>query len=130
VERVLAIAAGGALGSVLRWSLQGAVQRLVGAGFPWGTFAVNVAGGFAIGFLATLVEERGALGPAARAGLLVGVLGGFTTFSTYLWESHALLRDGRWAAAAANVAGSTAIGLVAVAAGIVAARVAVSGVGR
>lgn len=109
------------MGSLLRFWVQGWVQRLAGASFPWGTFAVNVIGGFAIGFLATAFAAR-AVDPALRFGVLAGVLGGFTTFSTYLWETDALLRDGRWVAAGANIAGSTVAGLAACFAGVALAR--------
>lgn len=124
---LIAVAVGGAAGSVLRWAAQGLVQRVAGDSFPWGTFMVNVSGGFAIGFLATLAAERGVMGPAARAGVLVGVLGGFTTFSTYLYESDALFRDGRWAAALGNTVGSVVAGFVALAAGVVLARATLYG---
>ena len=122
MKLLLAIAAGGALGSVARWWLQGMVQRATGSGFPWGTFAVNVSGGLAIGFLAALIESRSALAPEGRAFVLVGLLGGFTTFSTYLYESDALLRGGRWMAAVTNLLGSSAAGLVALWIGVAAAR--------
>lgn len=124
---LIAVALGGAAGSVLRWAVQGVVQRLAGDSFPWGTFVVNVSGGFAIGFLATMAAERGVMGPAARAGVLVGLLGGFTTFSTYLYESDALFRDGRWAAALGNVLGSVLAGFVALVAGAVLARATLYG---
>lgn len=123
----IAVAVGGAAGSILRWWTQGLVQRLTGDSFPWGTFVVNVSGGFAIGFLATIAIERGGMGPVARAGILVGLLGGFTTFSAYLFESDALLRDGRIAAALGNLVGSVLAGLAALLAGSALARLAVYG---
>lgn len=123
-----AVAVGGAAGSLLRWAVQGLVQRATGGTFPWGTFVVNVSGGFAIGFLATLAEERGVLGPTARAGVLAGLIGGFTTFSTYLFESDSLLRDGRWAAGFGNLLGSVAAGFAAMIAGSALARLLALGV--
>lgn len=123
----IAVAVGGAAGSILRWWTQGLVQRFTGDSFPWGTFVVNVSGGFAIGFLATISIERGGLGPVARAGILVGLLGGFTTFSAYLFESDALLRDGRIGAALGNLLGSVLAGLAALLVGVALARLAVYG---
>lgn len=90
--------------------------------FPAGTLAVNLLGCLAIGLVAALVEERGALDPAARVFLLVGVLGGFTTFSTFGYETVALVRDGNLLLAGGNVAASLAAGLAGVWAGIVVAR--------
>ena len=111
MKNVLLVAAGGAIGSVLRWALSGAVQRWSGSPFPWGTFAVNAIGSFAIGLLAALALERALVSPPVRLFLIVGVLGGFTTFSAFSWESVALLRDGQWGAAAAYAFGSLAVGV-------------------
>lgn len=124
----LAVALGGALGSWTRWSLGGWVQRRSSATsgaaalFPAGTLAVNLLGCLAIGFLAAWLEERGAVDPALRVFLLVGVLGGFTTFSSFGFETVALVRDGNFALAATNVAASVGGGLAGVWAGLVAAR--------
>ena len=84
---------------------------------------INVTGCFGIGFLAVLAEERMLLGPGARLFLMVGVLGGYTTFSTFGYETIALLRDGSLVAAALNVLGQVALGLLAVWVGMTAARV-------
>lgn len=124
----LVVAFGGALGTSVRWWLGGWVQRRASAAsgalslFPAGTLAVNLLGCLAIGFLAAAIEERGAFDPALRVFLLVGVLGGFTTFSSFGFETVALLRDGNLALASANVAASLLGGLVGVWTGIVAAR--------
>lgn len=119
------VALGGALGSSARWLASSAVQRLVpGAVFPWGTFAVNALGSFAIGMLLTLSLDRALVPPPARVFLVTGVLGGFTTFSAFSWESLALLREAQWLAAAGYILGSVAIGLAAAGAGAaLAARV-------
>ena len=100
------VALGGALGSVARYACSTAAARWLGAGFPYGTLFVNVAGSFAIGLLAALVSSDGrpSLGFDARAFLLVGVLGGFTTFSSFSLETLELARRGALAAAGANVA--------------------------
>lgn len=107
------VALGGALGSVLRWGLSGAVQRWSGGTFPWGTFVVNAVGSLAIGVLAALALERALVPPAARLFLIVGVLGGFTTFSAFSYETVALLRDGQWLTAGAYAGGSVVAGVAA-----------------
>ena len=107
------VALGGALGSMLRWGLTGAVQRWTGSAFPWGTFTVNAAGSLAIGLIAALALERALVPPALRLFSIVGVLGGFTTFSAFSYETLALLRDGQWLAAAGYALGSLALGVCA-----------------
>ena len=118
MRNVLRVALGGAFGSVLRWLVSGWVQRLTPTStFPWGTFAVNAIGSFAIGALLTLALERALVSPALRLLLVTGVLGGFTTFSAFSWESLALVRDAQWPAAFGYVAGSVVVGLLAAFAG-------------
>jgi len=117
LQALLLVALGGAAGSILRWALAGAVQRWSGSLFPWGTFSVNVLGALAIGFLSALAIERAALPPAARQLLIIGVLGGFTTFSTLSYETFSLLRDGQWLAGGMYAGGSLAAGLAATLAG-------------
>ena len=121
--RTLVVGAGGFLGASARYLLGGAIYRWLPATFPWATFVINVTGCFGIGFLAVLAEERMLLGPGARLFLMVGILGGYTTFSTFGYETIALLRESSFAAAAINVLGQVALGLVAVGAGAAAARV-------
>jgi fluoride exporter len=121
VRLVLGVAIGGALGSVLRFWLGGLAQG-TGRVFPWGTLAVNVAGCFVIGAVSHLVEARGAAGPATRAFLLVGLLGGFTTFSAFGNETLNLVRDGERLLAAGNVVANVGLGLLAVWAGRAAAH--------
>ncbi len=118
------ILGGAVIGAPLRYFLQGRVQELSSSTMPWGTLAVNISGCLVIGLLATLAEEREMLGREARLFLLVGFLGSYTTFSTYGWETLALLRDNDILRAAAYVGLSTALGLLAVWAGSVLARVA------
>lgn len=94
--RLCAVGAGGFLGSVLRYLVSGWVQERSGAvAFPSGTTAVNLAGCFAIGLLSWLIETRSLFAPETRAFLLIGLLGGFTTFSTFGNETFNLLRTGR-----------------------------------
>jgi CrcB protein len=114
---------GGGIGASLRHLLGGAAQALSkSATFPWGTFVVNVTGCFAIGLLAGLAEERGVPSGNARTFLFVGVLGGYTTFSSFGNETINLLRGGEALAAAANAGGQLVLGLLAVALGRAAAR--------
>ena len=113
----LLVFAGGGIGALLRYELGGFVQARTGAAFPWGTFAVNALGCFAIGVLATWIDERAGAGPAWRVFLLVGVLGGFTTFSSFGLESWRLIEEGRALAAAGNASLSVAVCVAAVAAG-------------
>ena len=114
---------GGGIGATLRHLAGGAVQSLSrSATFPWGTFAVNVTGCFAIGLLAQLSETRGVPSGGTRTFLFVGVLGGYTTFSSFGNETLNLLRGGEALAAAANAGGQLALGLLAVALGRAAAQ--------
>ena len=114
---------GGGIGASLRHLLGGAAQTLArSATFPWGTFAVNVSDCFAIGVLAQLAEERGVPSGNARTFLFVGVLGGYTTFSSFGNETLNLLRGGEALAAAANAGGQLVLGLLAVALGRAAAQ--------
>jgi len=117
VRELLLVAGGGAIGSVLRWGLSGVVQRITRSPFPWGTFAVNAVGSFAIGAIAAWAFERTLVSPAARLFLITGVLGGFTTFSAFSYETLALLRDGQWWSAAGYALGSVLIGVTAAGAG-------------
>jgi CrcB protein len=112
---LLLVGSGGFVGSALRYAMSGWVQRIDPDGaFPFGTLAVNVAGCLAIGLLGGLAEARSALSPEVRLLVLIGVLGGFTTFSTFGWETVALLREGAWVPASVNVATSLMLGLFAV----------------
>jgi len=101
--RIAAIAAGGALGAVLRYWVSLAVHGLAGSAFPYGTLVVNVVGSGAMGFLFVLFLERLALGGEWRALVLVGLLGAFTTFSTFSMETLNLLEEGAHLRAALNV---------------------------
>lgn len=109
MKQLLAVAAGGATGAVLRWLLAGAIQRMAGGAFPWGTFAINAIGSFLLGFLFVWLIERSSVGEIARLAITVGLLGAFTTFSTYSLESVRLLQEGAFGMAAANVLGQVII---------------------
>ncbi|RIK99567.1 MAG: fluoride efflux transporter CrcB [Proteobacteria bacterium] len=113
---------GGGLGAWLRYELGGLAQARLGPSFPWGTFAVNAFGCLAIGLVATWIDERGIAGPAWRTFLVAGVLGGFTTFSSFGLETFRLIEDGRVVAAATNAGASVVVCVAAVAAGVVIGR--------
>ena len=115
--QVILIAAGGALGSVCRYLLATAVQRYSSPFFPYGTFVVNVLGCLIFGVIMGAARQRFVLGPSERAFLLIGILGGFTTFSTFTYETFALLQDGEFVRACANGVGQLVCGLVALWAG-------------
>lgn len=110
---VLIVGSGGFIGSAARYLLGGWAHRLAPMStFPIGTLAVNVAGCFLIGLLGGLTETRSIFGPEARAFLLIGVLGGFTTFSSFAHETLALARDAELLRAVLNVGLQVAGGLV------------------
>jgi fluoride exporter len=111
------IALGGAVGSLARYLLQGWVQESTRGTFPLGTLIVNVSGCFAIGLLNTLFTGPWPIRADYRIGLVVGVLGGFTTFSAFGWESFSLANGGELLRASLNVLLSVALGLAAVFAG-------------
>ncbi len=110
------VAVGSMLGGVARYWCSGLIAARVGETFPWGTLFVNVLGSSLIGALAALSEpeSRLYLSPAARQLLMIGLLGGFTTFSSFSLQTLALIRDGEWLAAALNVAGSVFLCLLGV----------------
>lgn len=120
--RMLTLGIGGFLGAVGRYWLSGIVYRLLGSNFPYGTLFVNVLGCFLLGLSASLTEERFLVGPTMRAFLNIGLLGAFTTFSTFSYETVELLRIGNHLPAMANVAVSLLTGLAAVYIGMVVAR--------
>jgi CrcB protein len=118
----LAVAVGGALGSVARFVLAGQLMRAIGIGFPWGTLTVNVIGGLAIGVLAELFALKLSLPRPVQVGLIVGVLGGFTTFSAFSLEVVLMIERHDWVQAAAYAAGSVVLCVGAVLAGMALTR--------
>lgn len=123
MTKSLLVGCGGFLGSIARYLAGGAVQRLAeGSVIPYGTLFVNATGCLAIGFLSALSEARGVLSPEARVFLLIGILGGYTTFSSFGHETFQLLRGGEMLAAVANVLLQVVIGLGSVWAGSAAVR--------
>ncbi len=109
----LAVAVGGATGACLRFATVRWIATSTQSAFPYGTLVVNVVGCFAIGVVATLAVDAWELSDAARAGLVVGVLGGLTTFSSFGLETLELLREERLGAAIGNVVANNVLGLTA-----------------
>jgi CrcB protein len=117
-----AVAVGGAAGSVFRFLVGTWFLQRVGPGFPWGTFAVNMSGAFLIGIVMELAQGRMGLNPYARLFLATGILGGYTTFSAFAYETYALGRDGLAAQGLLYGVGSVIAGVAAAWLGIVLAR--------
>jgi len=122
VLRLLLVGLAGLAGTLCRYWLSGALARRYGEAFPAGTLAVNLLGCFAAGLLFHLMHERAAFSETARAVVFVGLLGGFTTFSSYGLQTFELLRDGRAGVAALNVVASNLLGVLAVFAGYASAK--------
>jgi fluoride exporter len=120
---LLLVGVGGFLGANARFLVARGVGLLFETRFPLGTFVINVSGSFLLGILGTVVGQKVfPSSEALRLSLGVGFLGAFTTFSTFEFETHALLSDGSWLTATANMFASLLVGLIAVRAGIVVAR--------
>jgi CrcB protein len=123
MEKMLLVGLGGFLGSALRYGIGGVLARLKGgSAFPLETTIINVSGCLVLGFLAGLSETRGVFSGSTRAFLFIGLLGGFTTFSTFGYETLRLLRDGQWPAAGLTTALQVALGIGGVWAGEALAR--------
>ena len=122
MTQMMAIAAGGAIGALLRYWTSVAVHSRLGSGFPYGTLAVNVLGSLLMGFLYIWLIERIAGGATLRAFLLIGVLGAFTTFSTFSMETLNLVEGGQLGKALLNVVVSVTVCMTAAALGVFAAR--------
>ena len=116
------IAAGSAIGGVARYLLGGMLQRQSGATFPVGTLIINITGSFLLGLILRYAVDTPTLSAEARAFLTVGFCGGYTTFSTFSYETVALMEDGQWPLAAFYVALSVGLSLIGVFLGIAAAR--------
>jgi CrcB protein len=110
------IALGSALGGVGRYWCSGVIARHIGEVFPWGTLSVNVVGSLLIGLVATVSDPDGRLlmGPTARQFLMIGVFGGFTTFSSFSLQVLYMVRDGDWVPASLYILGSVALCLIGV----------------
>jgi CrcB protein len=111
IQMYFLVAAGGALGTAARYWLSGIVANAFGQTFPWGTLIINVTGSFIIGFFATLTGPDGRLlvGGSARQFVMVGLCGGYTTFSSFSLQTLNLMNDGEWLYAGGNVLGSVTL---------------------
>ena len=121
-HRLALIAVAGAVGTLCRYGLSGLVQRLCGAGFPWGTLAVNTLGCFLFGFIWSLADERLIISGETRFIVLIGFLGAFTTFSTFAFETSELWRVSEWMLVAANLLSHNVLGVTCVLLGLAAGR--------
>ncbi len=120
--QLVLVGLGGFAGAVVRWLVDAWVSDRNPTAFPLGTLVINLAGSFLLGLLFAWVIERDLLAPEVRGPLMIGFLGAFTTFSTFMLESWRLVEDGAWALALLNLGGSLALGLVAVLAGLAVGR--------
>ena len=112
MQKTIFIALAGLIGTLSRYWLAGFVSRQYGDNFPWGTLIVNLIGSFLAGALYHLAEERLLISPTLRTVILIGLIGGFTTFSSYGLQTFTLLRDGQVGLATLNVAVSNVLGLL------------------
>jgi CrcB protein len=119
---VAAVAIGGAIGSVARLLIGAAIQQRVGGGFPLGTLAINVTGSLLLGFLVPITLDTPAVTPVIRALLTTGLCGGYTTFSTFSYDTATLIEEGAYRRTAAYVLASVILSLAGTFAGIAAAR--------
>lgn len=110
---LIAVGCGGAIGSILRYTVTLLFVARLGPGFPWHTLVINVVGSFLIGAVASYAQSGPGLPPTAGAFLTVGVLGGFTTFSTFSYDTMTLINDGASGLAAEYCIGSVLLGLLA-----------------
>ncbi len=122
MARFLWICLGGAAGTGARYLLSGWLLRAAGPGFPWGTLAVNVIGSFLLGLIMQVSLTTGLISPTLRLGLTTGVMGGFTTYSTFNYETLQYLQQNEWLAAFANVAATLLLCLAAGALGVLGGR--------
>ncbi len=109
MQQLLAIAGGGALGAIFRFGMSNGVYRLLGRDFPYGTIVVNLLGSLLMGFFFVVLVERMAVSAEWRAGILVGLLGAFTTFSTFSFETLALFDAGAPVKALINILASVVL---------------------
>jgi fluoride exporter len=117
MQKTILIGVAGLIGTLGRYWLSGLVARQYGESFPWGTLVINVAGCFLAGSVFYLTEERFLVSPMLRSAILIGLLGGFTTFSSFGLQTFTLLRDGQFGFAGLNFIISNFFGLVMVWAG-------------
>jgi CrcB protein len=119
--QTLAVAGGGAVGAVLRWVVGTVCGRVFRTDFPVGTLVINLTGSFFLGWFMTLIGGRLIVSETVRLAVSVGFVGAYTTFSTYMYESNALMGSGEEIKASVNLIGSVVLGLIAVRLGVWAA---------
>ena len=119
LQQTIFIALAGLTGTLIRYWLATFVARQYGENFPWGTLIVNLIGSFLAGAIYHLAEERPVISPTLRTIILIGLVGGVTTFSSYGLQTFTLLRDGQIGLATLNVAASNVLGLLMVWAGYI-----------
>lgn len=120
---ILWIGIGGFLGANGRYWLGSLINRWLGTGFPWATALVNISGALLIGIIATLFADRAIDNESLRLFLIVGVLGGYTTFSSYTFEAVTMMQEDRWLAAISYLALSNVVGILACVGGVMIARI-------
>ena len=116
------VGVGGFFGAIARRSLDLAISERIEGAFPYGTLVINLSGSFLLGLLFAWAIERDVLSADLRGPLMIGFLGAYTTFSTFMLESWRLVEDGAWQLAAVNLVGSVALGLIAVIGGLALGR--------
>ena len=119
---LILIGLGGFAGAISRYLVDGMVSERTAGAFPWGTLAVNATGSFILGLLFAMTTERAILPAEIRGPVMIGFIGAYTTFSTYMLESWLLVENGSYGPAIANLGGSMLVGLAAVAAGLLIGR--------
>jgi len=117
VRTVVGVAVAGSIGALVRWGLGTAIGERF-PNFPWATMVINVTGSFMLGLLFVVLTERTSASPAVRVALTTGLMGAYTTFSTFSLETFRLMEEAAWGQAGLNVAGNVVLGLLAVALGI------------
>lgn len=122
MEKILFIGSGGFIGAVMRYWISGWVYEKWGTAYPYGTFVVNIAGAFLLGLIMSATEEHLVLPAHIKMAVTVGILGAFTTFSTFCYESMMLIQEGNVLRAFLNIAVSLLVGLVFVFVGIKAGK--------
>lgn len=115
---LLAVGVGSGIGALIRYFVAGAIQSAAWPGYPWGIFVVNITGGFVMGLIVELSALKISLTPEMRAFLTTGILGGYTTFSTFSLDSVLLIERGQYGTAAIYVVGSTLLSILALFAGL------------